>query len=49
LNFIDAEKLTAPRLGKKLQEQFCVNFSESKVKRLRQKLGWGQTGKNTAS
>ena len=49
LNFIDAEmekndELTAPKLGKKLQEQFGVNFSESKVKKLRQKLGWVQTG-----
>ena len=49
LDFIDAEmekndELTARKLGKKLQEQFGVNFSESKVKRLRQKLGWVQTG-----
>ena len=38
------DELTAPKLGKKLQEQFGVDFSESKVKRLRQKLGWVQTG-----
>ena len=49
LNFIDAEmekndELTASKLGKKLQEQSGVDFSESKVKRLRQKLGWVQTG-----
>lgn len=36
LNLIDAEmekndKLAAPKLGKKLQEQFGINFSESKV------------------
>ena len=49
LNFIDAEmekndELTAPKLRKMLQEQFGVDFSDSKVKRLRQKLGWVQTG-----
>lgn len=49
LNVIDTEmekkdELTAPKLRKKLQEQFGINFSESKVKRLRQKLGWVQTG-----
>ena len=49
LNFIDAEmekndELRAPKLRKKLQEQFSVDFSDSKVKRLRQKLGWVQTG-----
>ena len=48
LNFIDAEmekddELTVPTLCKKLQEQFGVDFSDSKVKRLRQKLGWVQT------
>lgn len=41
LNFIDAEmekndELTAPKLD--------IDFSESKVKRLRQKLRWVQTG-----
>lgn len=49
MNFIDAEmekndELTAPKLRRKLQEEFGVNFSESKVKRLRKKLGWVQTG-----
>ena len=48
LNFIDAEiekndELTEPKLGKKLQERFGIDFSESKVKRPRQKLGWVQT------
>ena len=38
------EELTAPKLRKMLQEQFGVDFSDSKVKRLRQKLGWVQTG-----
>ena len=39
------DELTAPKLGKKLQEQFEVDFSESKVKRPRQKLGWVQTSR----
>ena len=49
MNFIDAEmekndELTAPKLRRKLQEEFGVNFSESKVKRLSKKLGWVQRG-----
>lgn len=49
LNFVDAEmekddELTAPKLRRKLHEQFGVEFSKPKVKRLRQKLGWLQTG-----
>ena len=38
------DELTAPKLHIKVQEQFGFNFSESKVKRLRRKLGWVQTG-----
>ena len=38
------DELTAAKLLKKLQDQLGVNFSESKVKRLRRKLGWVQTG-----
>ena len=38
------DELTAPNLQKKIYEEFGVNFSESKVKRLRKKLGWVQTG-----
>ena len=38
------DELTAPKLRKTLQEQSTVDFSDSKVKRLRQKLGWVQTG-----
>ena len=47
------DELTAPKLCKekndeltapKLQEQLGVDFSDSKVKRLRQKLRWVQTG-----
>ena len=49
LNFIDAEmekndELTSPNLRRKIFEQFQVDLSESKVKRLRSKLGWVQTG-----
>lgn len=49
LDFIDAEmdkndELTAPNLRRKINEEFQVDFSESKVKRLRSKLGWVQTG-----
>ena len=49
LNFIDAEmerndELTAPHLRKKINENFHCDFSESKVKRIRKKLGWVQTG-----
>ena len=49
MNFIDREKekndeLTAPVLRRRIYEQFAVDFSESKVKRLRKKLGWVQTG-----
>ena len=38
------DELTAPNLQKKIYEEFGVNFSESKVKRLRKNLGWVQTG-----
>ena len=49
LNFVDAEmekndELTAPHLRKKISEKFNCDFSESKVKRIRKKLGWVQTG-----
>ena len=49
LNFIDAEmerndELTAPHLRKKINEKFHCDFSESKVKRIRKKLRWVQTG-----
>ena len=49
LDFIDGEmeknyELTAPHLRKKITEKFQCDFSESKVKRLRKKLGWVQTG-----
>ena len=49
MNFIDREmkkndELTAPGLRRRIYEQFAVDFSESKVKRLRKKLGWVQTG-----
>ena len=49
MTFIDNQmeqndELTAPNLKKKIYEEFGVNFSESKVKRLRKKLGWVQTG-----
>lgn len=49
MNFIDSEmerddELTAPKLRKRLWQQFRVDFSESKLKRLRKKLGWVQTG-----
>ena len=49
MNFIDAQmerndELTAPNLRRKIFEEFKIDFSESKVKRLRKKLGWVQTG-----
>ena len=49
MTFIDEQmeqndELTAPNLRKKIFEEFEVKFSESKVKRLRKKLGWVQTG-----
>ena len=49
MNFIDAQmerndELTAPNLRRKIFEEFRIDFSESKVKRLRKKLGWVQTG-----
>ena len=49
LNFIDAEmekndELTAPHRRNKINEKFHCDFSESKVKRIRKKLGWVQTG-----
>ena len=37
-------ELAAPNLQKKIYEEFGVNFSKSKVKRLRKKLGWVLTG-----
>ena len=48
-NFNNAEmekndELTAPNFGKKLQEPFGIDFFESKVRRLRQRLRWVQTG-----
>ena len=49
LNFIDAEmerndELTAPHLRNKINEKFHCHFSESKVKRIRQKTGLGTNG-----
>ena len=49
LNFVDAEmekndELTAPHLHKKIYENFHCDFSESKVKRIRKKIGWVQMG-----
>ena len=50
MTFVDNQmeqnnKLTAPILQKKIYEEFGVNFSESKVKRFRENLGWVQTGR----
>ena len=49
MDFVDAEmeknnELTAPGLQKLIQAKFDCAFSLSKVKRLRQKLGWIATG-----
>ena len=49
MSFIDKQmeqndELTAPNFRKKIFEEFEVMFSESKVKRLRKKLGWVHTG-----
>lgn len=38
------DKLTAPHLRKKIYDIFGCDFSESKLKRLQEKLGWVQTG-----
>ena len=48
MNFIDAEmerndKMTSPLLARKIYEEFWLNFSIQKVKRLRKKLGWVMT------
>ena len=49
MNFIDTEmekndELTSPTLRQKIRNEFGVDFSESKIKRLRKKLLWVQTG-----
>ena len=49
LNFIDSEmerndEMTSPELTRKIYERFGLSFSREKVKRLRRKLGWVQTG-----
>ena len=48
MNFIDAEmerndEMTSPLLARKIYEEFWLNFSIQKVKRLRKKLGWVMT------
>lgn len=49
MNFIDTEmerndELTSPTLRQKIRNEFGVDFSESKIKRLRKKLLLVQTG-----
>lgn len=49
MNFIDVEmerndELTSPLLARKILQRFGLQFSQEKVRRLRRKLGWVQTG-----
>ena len=49
MNFIDTEmerndELTSPELTRRILLHFGLQFSTEKVRRLRQKLGWVQTG-----
>ena len=37
------DKLTSPTLRQKIRNEFGIDFSESKIKRLRKKLLWVQT------
>ena len=49
MNFINSEmerndEMTFPELVRKIYEEFGMQFSSQKVRRLRQSLGWVQTG-----
>ena len=49
MNFIDTEmerndELTSPELARRILLRFGLQFSQEKVRRLRRKLGWVQTG-----
>ena len=51
MNFIDAEmerndEMTSPELTRRVLLRFGTQFSQDKIRRLRQKLGWVQTGTN---